>query len=79
MEMLALQFFFQKCNQGAPLRKMHIKGNLAKHMNFERLHKSRLIVVDSVILWRKKSSVQDLEMHLYICALYVDITDQEII
>ena len=47
-------FFFQKCDQGAPLRKMHIKGNLAKYMNFERLYKSRLIVRDRIILWGKK-------------------------
>ena len=59
MEMLALQFFFQKYDQGAPLRKMHIKGNLAKYMNFDRLYKSRLIVGDRIILWKKRSG-QDL-------------------
>ena len=37
MEILALQFFFQKCDQGALLRKMHIKGNLTKYMSLERL------------------------------------------
>ena len=56
--MLILQFFFQKCDQGAPLRKMQIKGNLAKYMNFERVYKSRLIVGERIILWRKKRVVK---------------------
>ena len=59
MEMLALQFFSrEQSDQGAPLRKMHIKGNLIKNLIFEGLYKSRLIAGDSIFSIEEKGVFQ---------------------
>ena len=55
MEMLGLQFFLrEQSDQGVPLRKMYIKGNLAKQMHFERLYKRRLIAGEYIFCGEKK-------------------------
>ena len=79
MEMLALQFFSrEQSDQGVTPRKMHIKGNLTKNLNFGRLYKSRLIAGDSIFyIEEKKEWSRPGNAPVY--TLYVDITDQEII